>query len=166
MSQPVRVGQVVAPFGIEGAVKVYPLTDFADRFAPGSRLLLGGDERAVEWCRPRPGGVVVKLSGVDDRTTASLHRGAYLEVPEDQLRALPEDHFYHRQLVGLDVETISGRSLGRIAEVLERPANDVWVARRERAEHLIPATKDAVVEVDLDRQRVIVADWLLEVEET
>ncbi|HEX6547769.1 MAG TPA: PRC-barrel domain-containing protein, partial [Candidatus Dormibacteraeota bacterium] len=68
------------------------------------------------------------------------------------------------QLVGLEVRTRSGESLGRIAEVLERPANDVWVARRGNVEHLVPATHEAVLEVDLAQDRVVVADWLLEVE--
>jgi 16S rRNA processing protein RimM len=156
---------VVAAFGVAGAVKVYPLTDFSDRFAPGARLWLAGNEHAVEWSRKRPGGVVVKLEGIDSRSVAEVHRGAYLEVVESQLRDLPEDHFYHRQLVGLEVETASGHRVGRIAEVLERPANDVWVAIGGGSEQLIPATKDAVLEVDLDSQRVVVADWLLHVED-
>ena len=52
-----------------------------------------------------------------------------------------------------------------LAEVLERPANDVWVSRDGTVEHLIPATRDAVLTVDLDGRRVVVADWLLEIED-
>jgi ribosomal 30S subunit maturation factor RimM len=52
-----------------------------------------------------------------------------------------------------------------IAEVLERPANDVWVCREGAIEHLIPATKDAIVEIDIPASRVVVADWLLNVED-
>ena len=56
--------------------------------------------------------------------------------------------------------------MGRIEEVLEKPANDVWVSRDGATEHLIPATKDAVLTVDLEAGRVVVADWLLTVEES
>jgi len=52
-----------------------------------------------------------------------------------------------------------------LAEVLERPANDVWVSREGTIEHLIPATRDAVVEVDLAGGRVVVQDWLLKSED-
>jgi 16S rRNA processing protein RimM len=107
--------------------------------------------------------VVVKLSGIDNRTLAEMHSGGYLEVADP--RPLPGDSFYHHQLVGLEVRTRSGMSLGRIADVLERPANDVWVARGAGAEQLIPATRDAVIEVDVERGLVTVADWLLEVED-
>jgi len=81
MSEMIRVGQVTAPFGVEGAVKVYPLTDFEDRFAPGSALVLDGTVRHVEWWKPGHPTVTVKLAGIDNRTLAELHRGRYLEVP-------------------------------------------------------------------------------------
>ena len=161
----VRVGQVVGAFGVEGAVKVVPLTDFADRFAPGSELLLAGFARRVEWSRRRSAGLVVKLSGLDSRTLAEMHRGGYLEIEDSALRPLPPGRWYHHQLVGLSVTTEGGEDLGRLAGVLERPANDVWVTSRDGVEHLIPATHDAVLDVDLKAGRVTVADWLLQVEE-
>ena len=161
----IRVGQVAGAYGVEGAVKVIPLTDFGDRFNPGSALLLDGCEREVEWSRAGQPGMVVKLRGIDNRTFAELFRGRYLEVPEDAGRPLDEGRYYHHQLVGLAVQTGSGRHLGAIAEVLERPANDVWVSRQGTVEHLIPATRDAVLEVDLEGRRVVVADWLVEVED-
>ena len=61
--------------------------------------------------------------------------------------------------------TESGRQLGTITEVLERPANDVWLVRGDLGETLVPAVHDAVQEVDLPARRVTVGDWLLEVEE-
>lgn len=159
------MGQIGAAFGVDGAVKVVPLTDFSDRFDRGALLLIDGAEHRVEWSRPAPGGLVMKLVGVDDRASAEVYRGRYVEVGENAGRPAGEGRFYHHQLIGLDVVTASGRGLGRIEEVLERPANDVWVSRDGTVEHLIPATKDAVVSVDLDAGRIVVADWLLTVEE-
>lgn len=161
----IRVGQVTGAYGVEGAVKVIPLTDFQDRFNPGSALVLEGSEREVEWSRATQPGLVVKLRGIDNRTIAELFRGRYLEVPEAAVRALADGRYYHHQVVGLVVQTGSGRPLGTIAEVLERPANDVWVSHDGKVEHLIPATRDAVIEVDLEARRVVVADWLLQVED-
>jgi 16S rRNA processing protein RimM len=160
-----RVGQVLTAYGLEGAVKVLPLTDFDDRFDAGSRLSLEGDEHVVEWSRTAGGGLVVKLGGIDNRTMAELFRGRYLEVDDAAARPLEEGRFYHHQVVGLNVNTASGRRMGRIHEVLERPANDVWVSRLESTEFLIPATREAVLRVDLGARCVVVADWLLEVED-
>ena len=161
----IRVAQVSTAFGLDGAVKVLPLTDFADRFDEGSTLMLDGTPRKVEWSREAGGGLVVKLGGIDNRTMAELYRGRYLEVAEESARPAGEGRFYHHQIIGLDVATASGRRLGRIEEVLERPANDVWVSREGKVEHLIPATRDAIVDVDLGARQVVVADWLLDMED-
>ena len=160
-----RVGQVEGACGLDGAVKVIPLTDFADRFDAGATLLIDGAERNVEWSRTGQAGLVVKLRGIDNRTMAELLRGRYLELPDEEMRSLEAGRFYHRQVVGLAAVTQSGNPLGVITEVLERPANDVWVCHEGTVELLIPATKDAVVEVDLSGGRVVVADWLTNVEE-
>jgi len=157
----IRVGQVMGAYGLEGAVKVMPLTDFGDRFDAGANLLLDGSAREVEWSREGQPGLVVKLRGIDNRTVAELFRGRYLEVPDEQVKALEPGRFYHHQVVGLAVVTSSGQKMGVVEEVLERPANDVWVSREGAVEHLIPATRDAVVEVDLPGGKVVVADWLL-----
>ncbi len=160
-----RVGQVLTAYGVQGAVKVLPLTDFDDRFTRGSKLILEGDEHEVEWSQTAGGGLVVKLRGIDNRTMAELFRGRYLEVDDAAARPLGEGRYYHHQLIGLAVATESGRSLGTLHEVLERPANDVWVSRLDSTEFLIPATRDAVRNVDIDRQVVVVADWVLQVED-
>ena len=162
----IRVGQVTGAYGLEGAVKVTPLTDFQDRFDSGASLLLDGCPYEVEWSRESHPGLVVKLRGVDNRTMAELFRARYLEVPDEQAKSLEPGRFYHRQVIGLAVRSSSGAELGVIAEVLERPANDVWVSRDGRVEHLIPATKDAVLKVDLEAGEITVADWLLQVEDT
>ena len=160
-----RVGQVAGAYGLDGAVKVIPLTDFEDRFNPGANVVLEGANREIEWSRPGHPGLVVKIRGIDNRTMADLFRGRYLEIAEAEARPLAEGRFYHHQVVGLTVLTSSGQKLGVIAEILERPANDVWVSRDGSVEHLIPATKDAVVQVDVDAGRVVVADWLVRVED-
>lgn len=161
----IRVGQVVGAYGIAGAVKVMPLTDFGERFDAGAKVMVEGEARQVEWSRESQPGLVVKLRGVDNRTMAELLRGRYLEIPEEEVKQLEAGRFYHRQVVGLAAFTASGESLGVIVEVLERPANDVWVSREGQVEHLIPAVKEAVLGVDVPGGRVLVADWLLRQED-
>lgn len=157
---------MTAAFGINGALKVFPLTDFADRFAPGAEILLSGQARRVEWSKPGHPTLTVKLAGIDDRTQAELHRGTYLEVPAAAAMPLADGAYYHHQLIGLDVATAAGRPLGRLSSVMERPANDVWVVLGgDGAEHLVPATRDAIESVDLERRLVTVRDWVFQVEE-
>ena len=130
-----------------------------------SRLTLGGVPHRVEWSRQQATGLVVKLAGVDDRTAARAQLDRYLEVPDHSLRPLPAGRWYHHDLVGLSVRSESGRDLGTLTEVVEPPANDVWVARRGGEELLIPVIPDAVLAVDLSGGTVTVADWLLDAED-
>lgn len=161
----IKVGRITGAHGLDGAVKVMPLTDAPDRFEPGATVVVGGAELRVEWSRHGHRDLVVKFEGMSDRTLAELHRGQYLEVSGPHGRAPAEGQFFHHQVVGLKVETQGGVGLGCVEEILARPANDVWVVRSGAAEQLIPAVADAIVEVDLKRGRVVVADWMVEVEE-
>jgi 16S rRNA processing protein RimM len=138
------------------------LTDHAARFNAGAELLLDRMRRRVEWSRPGSGAVVIKLEGIDDRDAAGAQRGRYLEVEAHESPPLPPGSFYHHQLVDLQVRTTSGTAVGRITEIMERPANDVWVVRSGSVEKLVPATREAVLEVDLERRRVIVDGRLVE----
>src|SRR5438105_14932185 len=103
----IRVGQVTGPFGTDGAVKVYSLTDFEDRFEPGSRLYLDGEAREIEWSRARPSALIVKLAGIDNRTLAERHRGRYLEIPRAHSPQLEAGRFYQFDLGGLGAGTES-----------------------------------------------------------
>ena len=161
----IKVGVITGAHGLGGAVKVTPLTDVTDRFDPGSTIVVGGAPLRIEWSRDGHPGLVVKFEGMSDRTLAELHRGEYIEVNDSDFRPPSAGQFLHHEVIGLQVETQGGVGLGTVDEILTKPANDVWVVRSGSAERLIPAVADAIVEVDLKRRRVVVADWLIEVEE-
>jgi 16S rRNA processing protein RimM len=72
---------------------------------------------------------------------------------------LPDGAWWPHQLVGCEVLTESGRSLGTLADVIHNPANDLWLVRDERgAEILVPALRDVLVDVDTAARRVVVRD--------
>ena len=79
-----------------------------------------------------------------------------VQVPREEAIPLEEGEYYYFQLVGLTVETESGERLGRLAEVLETGANDVYVVRGPRGEVLLPAVEDVIRQVDLESRRVVV----------
>ncbi|MGH2687109.1 MAG: ribosome maturation factor RimM, partial [Actinomycetota bacterium] len=70
---------------------------------------------------------------------AEALRGGVLVVPADSAPAPPGGSFWVHQVVGLEVMTEDGRSLGRIREVQGNPANDLWVTESGA---LIPAIRD------------------------
>ena len=153
----VAVGQITGPWGIRGHVRVQPQTNFAERFDAGSTLYINGAAAKVISTRPNKGGYVVLMDSVPDRNAAEALRGALLTVPEQELSELPEDTFYHFQLVDMDVYSDEDEYLGQVAEIIETPGNDVYIVRKpNERDLLLPAIKDVVLDVDTDSARMTV----------
>ncbi len=151
------VGRIARAHGVRGEVAVRPLSEVEGRFQPGSILRLGPDGRrrlTVRSSRPHGQRLLVRFEGIDDRTEAEGLRGALLLVPASEAPVLPADRFWVHDIVGLEVVTEAGRSLGPVTEVLRNPGNDVWVTERA----LIPAVREVVVRVDAAERRILVRD--------
>jgi 16S rRNA processing protein RimM len=160
LSEPyLAVGRITRAHGIRGEVGVLSLTEVPSRYDRGSVLRLeDGRTLTVERSRSHGNRLLVKFEEVPDRTHAETLRGQVLLVPEDAVPEAPDDAYWVHQLVGLEVVTESGRSLGRVAEVLHNPANDIWVTRGPEREVLVPALRDLVIDVDLGAGRVVVRE--------
>jgi 16S rRNA processing protein RimM len=150
------IGEIVAPQGLKGEVRVYPHTDFPERFETLKAVGLqrGGavEIRPIEQGRVQRTIVVLKLASVETVEAAEALRGTMLVVPKSYAMPLQADEYYHYQLIGLEVVTTAGESLGRITKVWATGANDVYETRIA----LIPAVKDYVKAVDLAGGRMIV----------
>lgn len=157
------VGLVTRAHGVKGEVAVQPLTEVESRFRPGSVLLLGpAGERTLTVGSvrgPHRGRLLVGFREVREREHAERLQGKVLVIhPEEVPPITEEGRFWVHQLVGLEVETEDGRSLGRLREVLHNPANDIWVVQGDGEEVLIPAVSEVVTEVDVPGGRVVVRE--------
>jgi 16S rRNA processing protein RimM len=146
------VGRISRAHGIRGEVSVQKLTEVEDRFAPGSAVQLeDGRTLTVEKARPHQHSLLVKFEEVPDRNAAEALHGEVLLVASGDSPDAPAGAFWVHQVVGLEVVTEDGRSLGRVVEVQGNPANDLWVTESGA---LIPAVREVVKEVDLEGGRV------------
>ena len=157
----IAVGRITKAHGVKGEVAVLPLSQVTARFVAGSRLYLGErDDRplTVSSSRPHRQRVLVMFEEARDRAEAERLRGEFLFVPASDAPPLPEGEYWAHELVGCEVVTEEGRSLGRIREIIRTPANDVWAAEGEAGEFLIPAVKNVVTSVDVGARRVLVRE--------
>lgn len=152
----VAVGWVRAPRGVRGELTVAPLTDFPHRFQPGATVWVSGTPYVVRRARTHLKALLLELDGIDTRNQAETLRSLLLEVPEKELPPLAEDQYYRFQILGMDVVDQRDRPLGRIEEVLETGANDVYVVRGPDGELLLPAIDTVVKEVDVAAKRMVV----------
>lgn len=155
-SELLAVGRISSAHGVRGEVSVHKLTEVEERFEPGSILQLEDGRRlTVESTRPHQRSLLVKFEQIADRTAAEELRGQVLLVPSDASPRPPEGSFWVHQVVGLEVVTEEGRSLGKIVEVQANPANDLWVTESGM---LLPAIRDLVARVDLDAGMVTIRE--------
>ncbi len=145
----VPVGRVGRPHGLHGAFFVEEPSEREAVFAPGATLYLRGEAaRVVESRRGSGGRPVIRLD-------VPAERGAELAVARETLPPLAgEDEFYAFELVGLAVEEEDGRSLGRVREVVQYPANDVLELDSGAS---LPLVEACVRQVDVAGGRIVVA---------
>jgi 16S rRNA processing protein RimM len=161
-ARPVWLGRIGGAYGVRGWVRLRSDTDPPEQIAAYSPWWLSRDGQwrrvEVQALRRQGAGLVAQLQGCTDRDQAAGLTGSEIAVERDLLPKPGEDEFYWADLIGLEVRTEQGGTLGRVEELLATGANDVLVVRGER-ERLIPFLRGQVVrEVDLDAGRIVV-DW-------
>lgn len=174
----VVIGRFTGTFGIKGWLKVYSYTEPLDNFLDYHYCQIQRQDQVDghgEWQPAQIAegkihgkGLVVRLKGVDDLDQAALYVGCDVAIASTQLPVLPENEYYWRQLVGLQVIVDHPQRgklvLGRVDHLLETGANDVLVVKGDersldRRERLIPYLPEQVVfDIDLAAQTMRV-DW-------
>lgn len=159
-SEYLMIGTVVRVQGLRGEMKIKPYTDSPDRFAKLTKVW-AGKETMTAWtvvsARVSGGMAYLRLSGVDSRAMAEAWRGADLYVRRDQAASLGENRWYIADLIGCRVADERGEELGVIEEVLQPGGNDVYVLRSRSGRVLIPAVRELVTAVDVERGTVEVS---------
>lgn len=158
----VAVGYVIKPQGKKGEVRVLPLTDDPERFSRLNRVFCkvnGFHVLEIQSYRLIKDVVILKFKGFDSIEHAKKLKKLYLEIPVNERVKLPADHYFISELLGMEVKTKKGRPLGKIKEILSLPGNDVYVVDDGQREHLIPALKKVVMDVD-ETKKIMTIDPL------
>ena len=162
MEQMLRVGVITSTHGVRGEVKVFPTTDDAKRFKTLKKVILDGREPlelSIEQVK------FLKFKGYDNINDVETWRQRDLLITRDQAVELKEDEYFITDLIGLTVVNEEEAVLGRVKDVLETGANDVYVVELTGGkELLLPAIKDCILNVDLEggRMKVHVLDGLMD----
>jgi len=153
------VGAVAGAFGVRGEVRLKSfcaepaaIADYAPLFTEdGSRSF------TVKITRPVAGGFAARLGGVTTKDAADALRGTALFAERAKLPSLPDDEFYHADLIGLEVRDTGGAVLGRVAAIHNHGAGDILEVRAagQASPLLLPFTRAAVPTIDLALGRIV-----------
>ena len=159
----VAVGEVLRPWGLQGEVRVRPLTDRPkERFTNLHECVLWEprpDRREpcrIASCRFEGATVLVRMEGVTSPEDARRFTGRLLAIPREDVLPAPEGHFYSWEMVGAAVETPDGRRVGEFVRVEGSEGQPLWVVAEGGREHLVPAVPEIVVEVNVAKRRIVI----------
>lgn len=158
----VTIGKIVAAQGLQGELRIYPESDFPERFEePGDRWLWKpgtAEPQPVRLLSGRYHGrglFVVRLEGITNRTQAEELQGALLLVPASDRPTLEEDEFHIIDLIGLEVfDQATQTSLGTVVSLISAGNDLLEVQQPTGKTVLIPFVKPIVPVVDLEQKRI------------
>ncbi len=153
------IGKILKPFGVRGELKVEILTDFPERFASLRQVWIGDDAKSFSVERAHLHShtiALVKLAGINTPEQASPLREQLMYVAMDDAVKLRDNQVYLFQTIGLTVKTTDGQTLGKVIDVLDTRANDVYIVHDGTREILLPAIPEVVREINLARGEMIV----------
>jgi len=161
----VVMGRVVAPYGVNGWIKVQPFTQQYRGLLDYPLWQVGHDgawqTRSVESAKVHGAAVVAKLAGIADRDQAEALQGMRIAISRDEFPEPAAGEYYWDDLIGLQVINAAGVGLGTVSRVFETGANDVLVVEDKvsgERERLLPFIETVIRRVDL-AGGVITVDW-------
>jgi 16S rRNA processing protein RimM len=158
MAKRILVAEIGAAHGIRGEVRLWSFTQ--DPMAVKAYPLTsedGAQNFVIESLRPAKDFLVARLAGIADRTAAERLRHTRLYVAREHLPEPEADEYFHADLIGLAAVTPDGRDLGSVVAVHNFGAGDVIeIKPATGASMMLPFTRTAVPQVDLEARRLIV----------
>ncbi len=156
-----EIGQIVNTFGIKGMVKVNPFTDDISQFEEMETILVDKKgnllEIQIEEVKYSKNQVLLKLKGIETVEEAEKYRNCYLKLPREKARKLPKNTYFIADLIGLEVYTEEGKLLGKVDDIYNTGASDIYVIKDELGKQiLLPAIKDVIKQIDLEQEKIVV----------
>ncbi|KUJ85119.1 16S rRNA-processing protein RimM [Ruegeria marisrubri] len=155
----VCVGAVGGSFGVRGEVRLKSFCAVPEDIETYSPLTdeTGTERYPLVITRPIKNGFAARLGGIETKEQADAIKGMRLFARRDQLPSLPDDEFYHADLIGLEVYDTGGKLLGRVKSVQNHGASDLLEIHGPglKSTVLLPFTLAAVPTVDLAQGRII-----------
>lgn len=145
------IGKIGAAHGVRGDMKVYPLTDFPDRFNTIKKAFIDDKEINIISTRYQNNFVVMKVKGVNSREEVARYTNKLLKINRSDVPPLNEGEYYSFDIIGLKVINQDDVVLGEIIEILKTGSNDVYITKTpEGKQLLIPALKKVVTEINIE----------------
>lgn len=158
MKKLLESGKIVNTHGIKGEVKAVPWCDYPEFLCEFDVLYIGKDKTAyiVENARVHKNTVLLKLKDIDTPEAANQLRNMVIYIDRDEV-CLDEDEYFIQDIIGLTVKDADSEKLyGKITDVLQTGANDVYEIKQDGKTYLIPAIEDVIIKTDIENSVMLI----------
>ena len=163
MDDKIIIGKLGAARGLNGELKLIPLTDFIDRFDGLEKVDVDGKILNIDYVKQLGDSLVIRFKEYLIREAAQKLTGKLIRVDKSEAAPLAEGEFYTFDIIGLEVSDLNGNKLGVVTEVVKTGSNDVFVTKSEDGrEILIPALKRIVKKIDIAGKIMLIDTVMLE----
>ena len=149
------IGYLRRAHGVRGEIIMDLHTDFPDRIKSGREVLVGEKRQllTLDTARPHAKGLLISFRGIETPEDVGRYRNQWVYVNASDVPPLPEGKHYQYELIDMDVMDENGNPLGKLVEILETGANDVYVVRDDSGkEILLPAIPSVILNVDMTQR--------------
>lgn len=157
----IPVGRIAGTHGIRGQVRLHSYSGNVESLSAAGTVTLkkpDGTCLSVRLKRVSPNSskILLSIAGIESIEQAQPLIGSELCLTREQFPETGEDEYYWCDLLGLDVVTDTGVELGRLVDILETGANDVYLVKDSHREYMIPAVASVIKKIDLAASRMTV----------
>ncbi len=149
MSEKMELGKIVNTFGLKGELKVYPYVDYIPKV---KKVYIKDNLMEIERARNQKNILIIKLKGIDSIDEAEKLKNTSIEMDRKDAPKLPKGTYYINDLIGFDVYTDENEFLGKLDDIFNTGANDVY----QVGKILLPAINDVIKQIDTDNKKIIV----------
>ncbi|WP_432400617.1 ribosome maturation factor RimM [Wukongibacter sp. M2B1] len=158
MGEQIRIGQIVSTQGLKGEVRVYPLTDYKERFEELEYVNLEESSVSValeiEKIRYKGKLIILKFKGLDSINDVDKLKDKYIVIDKDEVRDLPDDTYYIFDLIGSKIVDEKNTHIGNLVDVMQNTAQDIYVVeyKGSKKKFFIPVVKEFIREVNIEEK--------------
>lgn len=153
----IEFGKIVNTHGIKGEIKIYSYTNSPNNILTLKKVYIENVEHEIEKVRYASNMFIMKLKGIDkiEDTSSIMNKEIFREISTQELEN--EEEFFVRDLIGLDILDNNNKYIGKLKDIINTGANDIYIVEKEDGkELLIPAIKQVVNKIDIKEKHIIV----------
>lgn len=150
----IKIGELVNTQGLHGEMRVYPYTDYKERFEELDYIVLdGGEELEIQSVKYKKNMAILKFKGYDSINDVEKLKGKEIFIKEEQKRELPKGTYHVSDLIGCNIHNVETEEVvGELVDILQNTAQDIYLIKLkdDKRKIMVPCVKEFVQDINIE----------------